>query len=394
MTLDRRQFIAGAGLVMAGAALPRPALADAEPLKIGMIAPMTGPFTSTGRMLEAGARLYMSQAGDSVGGRKVELILRDDTGVADMTRRIAQEMITNDGVHVLSGFGLTPLALSVAPVATQAKIPQVVMMAATSIVTEKSPFIVRTAYTQAQTTVPLAEWAKANGIAKVVSVVADYAPGIDAEVAFSARLKALGGEVVAAIRAPLSTRDFSPFLQRAADAKPDALFVFVPTGLGAALVKQFVERGLDKAGIRIIGEGSVTEDDILTQMDDSVLGMVTSHHYSAAHDSDVNKAFVTAFRAANAGRRPNHVAVHAYDGLRLIYEAVKKAGDATDGETLLAAMKGQSWESPRGPFAIDPETREPIHNVYIRKVERVNGELYNIEFVTIPNVKDPAKIKT
>jgi len=394
MTLDRRQFLAGAGFVLAGSALPRPALAEAETLKIGMIAPMTGPFTSTGRMFEAAAKLYMAQAGDTVAGRKVELILRDDTGVADMTRRIAQEMVANDGVHVLTGFGLTPLALAVAPIATQARVPQVVMMAATSIVTEKSPFIVRTAYTQAQTTVPLAEWARANGIGKVVSVVADYAPGIDAEVAFGARFKAQGGEVLAAIRTPLSARDFSPFLQRAADAKPDALFVFVPTGLGAALVKQFVERGLDKAGIRIIGEGSVTEDDIITQMDDSVLGMVTSHHYSAAHDSEANKAFVAAFRAANDGRRPNHVAVHAYDGLRLIYEAVKKTGGAVDGDSLLAAMKGQSWESPRGPFAIDPETREPIHNVYIRRVERVNGELYNVEFVTIPNVKDPAKIKT
>ena len=392
MSLNRRSLLAGASLSMVAAAAPR-AFAQADTIKIGLIAPMTGPFTSTGRMLDAGTRLYMRQKGETVAGKRVQLILRDDTGVADVTRRIAQEMVANDGVHVLAGFGLTPLALAVAPLATQAKVPQIVMMSATSVVTERSPFIIRTAFTQAQTTVPLAEWAYANGVRKVVSLVADYAPGIDAEAGFNNRFKALGGEIAQTIRAPLANRDFAPFLQRAADAKPDALFVFVPTGLGAALMKQFVERGLDKAGIRVLGEGSVTEDDIITQMDDSVLGMVTSHHYSAAHPGPENEAFCKAFRA-EAGTRPNHIAVHAYDGMHLIYEALKKTGGAASGEALVDAMKGLSWQSPRGPLSIDPETREPIQNIYIRRVERVNGELYNVEFVTVPDVKDPAKVRT
>lgn len=392
MTLTRRTFIAATGATVAALQAPG-VLAQTATVKIGLIAPMTGPFTSTGRMFDAGAKLFMQQNGDTVAGKKVQLILRDDTGVADVTKRVAQEMVANEGVHVLAGFGLTPLALAVAPLATQAKVPQVVMMSATSIVTERSPFIVRTAFTQAQTTEPMAEWAYANGIRKVVSIVADYAPGIDTETAFGAKFKAAGGEVLSAIRAPLSTRDFAPFLQRAADAKPDALFVFVPTGLGATLMKQFVERGLDKAGIRVIGEGSVTEDDIITQMDDSVLGMITSHHYSAAHDSPENKAFVAAFRAANGGVRPNHIAVHAYDGMALIYEALKKTNGNTDGEALVAAMKGVALKSPRGPLTIDPATREPVQNIYIRKVEKKDGELYNVEFQTIPNLADPAKKK-
>ncbi|MBS7543449.1 ABC transporter substrate-binding protein [Ancylobacter oerskovii] len=390
MSLNRRSFLASTGLALAGSAMALPARADDNVVKIGLIAPMTGPFTSTGRMLEEGARLYIKQAGDTVAGKKIELVLRDDTGVADVTKRIAQEMVANDGVKILTGFGLTPLALAVAPLATQAKVPEIVMMAATSVVTERSPFIVRPAFTQAQTTVPLADWAYDNGIRKVVSIVADYAPGLDSEAGFNTRFKAKGGEVLEAIRVPLSTRDFAPFLQRAVDAKPEALFVFVPTGLGAALMKQFVERGLDKSGIKVLGEGSVTEDDILTQMDDSVLGMITAHHYSAAHRSAENAAFVAAFRKAY-GHRPNHIAVQAYDGMHLIYEALKKTGGATDGAALVAAMKGLSWESPRGPVTIDPNTREPIQNIYIRRVERVDGELYNVEFATVPNVKDPSK---
>lgn len=387
MSTNRRQFLTSTGLAAAAAALPLPVFAKKTGiLKIGMIAPMTGPFGSTGRMLLAGAQLFMAQQGDTVAGTKVSFSLRDDTAVPDVSRRVAQEMVANDGVGVLTGFGITPLALAAAPIATQAKVPQIVMMAASSIVTGKSPFIVRSCFTQPQTAIPMAVWAKPNGIGKVVTLVADYSPGVDTETAFVNRFKAEGGDVLATLRVPLSTSDFSPFLQRAADAKPDALFIFVPTGLGAALMKQFVERGLGKAGIRPIAEGSVTEDDVITQMDNSVLDMVTSHHYSAAHDSEVNKAFVAAFSKANDGRRPNHVAVHAYDGVHLIYEALKKTGGDTYGTALLEAMKGLSWESPRGPFRIDPTTREPVQNIYIRKVEKAGGELYNVEFKTYANV--------
>jgi branched-chain amino acid transport system substrate-binding protein len=376
----------------AAAVLPRPALASGT-VKIGLIAPMTGPFTSTGRMMAAGAKLFMAEKGASVAGKTVDLVIKDDTGNADVAKRIAQEMVVNEGVHILAGFGLTPIALAVAPIATQAKVAQVVMLAATPIVSERSPFIVRASFTTAQTTAPIADWSLQNNVKRVVTLVSDYAPGVDIETNYVTRFKAGGGQVLESIRVPLANRDFAPYLQRVADAKPDALFVFVPAGIGATLIKQYVERGLNRSGIRLLGEGSVTEDDIIGQMDDAALGMITSHHYSAAHDSPENKAFVAAFRKANNNARPNLTAVAAYDSMHLIYEALKKTGGDAAGEKVVAAMKGMAWVSPRGPISIDPETRDPIQNIYLRRVERVGGELYNIEFATIPNFKDPSRAK-
>ncbi|MEJ1156797.1 ABC transporter substrate-binding protein [Prosthecomicrobium sp. N25] len=385
MTMDRRTLmtLAGAALV---AGLAGPAAAQ-DALKIGLILPMTGPFASTGRQIEAAAKLYMAQKGDTVAGRKVQLIVKDDTGVADVTKRLAQELIVNDKVSVLAGFGLTPLALSTAPLATQAKVPQVVMAAATATITEASPFIVRTSFTLPQATQPMAEWAAQNGIRKVVTLVSDYGPGIDAEKAFVGSFGKTGQ--VETLRVPLANPDFSPFLQKVADAKPDALFVFVPSGVGAQFMRQFVERGLDKSGIRLIGPGDVTDDDLLNGMGDAALGAITTHHYSAAHDSPENKAFVEAFRKA-AGFRPNFMAVGGFDGMHLVYEGLKKTNGA-GGEALVEAMKGMSWTSPRGPVSIDPQTRDIVQNIYVRKVERVGGELFNVEFATIPNVKDPVK---
>ncbi len=389
-TLSRRHILAGT----AAAVVPLPALSQStEPIRIGLIAPMTGPFTSTGRMMDTGSRLYMQIAGDTIGGRKVQLVLKDDGGVADNTKRIAQEMVVNDKIDILTGFGLTPLALAVAPIATQAKVAQVIMLAATPIVTTTSPYIVRPSFTTGQTTEPMADWALKNGIKSVVTLVSDYAPGVDTETTFVGKFKAGGGTVVESIRVPLANRDFSAYLQRAADAKPDAMFVFVPAGIGATLIKQYVERGLNKTGMKLLGEGSVTEDDILTQMDDNVLGMITSHHYSAAHDSPENKAFVAAYKKAYDNKRPNLTACAAYDAMHLIYEAVKKTGGKTDGDSVVGAMKGMSWTSPRGPISIDPETREVIQNIYIRRVEKKDGELWNTEFETVANVKDPSKIK-
>lgn len=360
-----------------------------QTVKIGLILPMTGPFASTGRQIEAAAKLYMQQHGDAVVGKKIQLIVKDDTGVADVTKRLAQELIVNEKVSVLAGFGLTPLALAPAPLATQAKVPAVVMAAATATITEASPYIVRTSFTLPQATVPMAEWAAKNGMKKVVTLVSDYGPGIDAEKAFTGAFTAAGGQVES-LRVPLANPDFSPFLQKVADAKPDALFVFVPSGIGAQFMKQFVERGLDKSGVKLIGPGDVTDDDILNGMGDVALGAITTQHYSAAHDSPENKAFVEAFKKANNGMRPNFMAVGGYDGMHLIYEALKKSNGAT-GEALINAMKGLSWVSPRGPVSIDPQTRDIVQNVYVRKVERVNGELFNVEFVTIPSVKDPVK---
>ena len=362
-----------------------------ESIKIGLILPMTGPFTSTGKQIAAAANLYIQQNGAMVAGRKIELILKDDTGVADVTRRLAQELIVNDKVTAIAGFGLTPLALATAPLATQAKTPMVVMAAATSIITERSPFIVRTSQVVPQIAGPFGTWAAAQGMKRVVTIVSDFGPGHDVEASFSATFKEAGGQVEN-MRVPLQNPDFSPFLQRVADAKPEALLVFVPSGAGSVFMKQFAERGLDKSGIRLIGTGDVTDDDILNAMGDVALGVTTAHHYSASHDSPENKAYVEAFRKANNGLRPNFMSVGGYDGMHALYEGLKKTNGA-GGEALVDAMKGLSWNSPRGPMSIDPETRDIIQNVYIRKVERVNGELYNMEFATIPGVKDPVKAK-
>jgi branched-chain amino acid transport system substrate-binding protein len=362
-------------------------------VKIGAILPMTGQQQSTGVQIAAAIRLFTAQNGDTVAGKKVQVIFKDDGAVPDNSKRLAQELIVNDKVNFLAGFGVTPAALAVAPLATEAKIPEVVMAAGTSIITERSPYIVRTSFTLPQSTVVMADWALKNDIKKVVSMVSDYAPGIDAEGSFKDTFTKGGGQILESIRVPLANPDFAPFLQRARDAKPDAVFIFVPSGQGGTFVKQFIERGLDKAGIKIIGPGDVTDDDLLNGMGDQVIGTVTAHMYSAAHPSQTNKSYVAAFKKANPSLRPNFMSVGGYDGMHLIYEAIKKAGGKTDGDSLLAAMKGMAWESPRGPISIDPETRDIVQNIYMRKVEKADGELYNVEFQTFPNVKDPGKAK-
>jgi branched-chain amino acid transport system substrate-binding protein len=380
--------ILAAGIAFAAAA---GAVQAQDTVKIGLILPMTGPQASTGKQISAAARLYMQQNGDTVAGRKIELILKDDGAVPDNTKRIAQELIVNDKVSFTAGFGVTPAALAVAPLSTQAKVPQIVMAAGTSIITERSPYIVRTSFTLAQSSVIIADWAAKNGIRKVVTLVSDYAPGADAQNSFKGAFDKSGGQVVAELKIPLANPDFAPFLQRARDASPDAIFVFVPSGQGATVAKQYAERGLDKAGIKLIGPGDVTDDDLLNGMGDAVLGSVTAHFYSASHPSAKNREFVAAFKKMHNNLRPNFMAVGGYDGMHLIYEALKKTGGSTDGDALIAAMKGMRWESPRGPISIDPETRDIVQNIYIRKVEKVGGELYNVEFATFEAVKDPVK---
>lgn len=382
--MNRRHLFAAAA---AGIALLATGGAHAQQtVKIGLILPMSGPFASTGRQIEGMAKLYMAQNGNMVAGKKVELIVKDDTGVADVTKRIAQELVVNEKVSVLAGFGLTPLALATAPISTQAKIPTVVMAAATQMITAQSPYIVRTGFTLPQVAAPLGEWATKNGIKKVVTLVSDYGPGHDAEKSFKESFTRNGGQVLAELRVPMANPEFAPFLQRAKDAKPDALFVFVPSGIGSAVMKQFNERELAKDGIRLIGTGDVTDDDILNGMGDAALGVVTSFHYSAAHNSPENKKVVEGMKQAT-GLRANFHGMGGYDGMHLIYQALKKTNGDADGTKLLEAMKGQSWTSPRGPVTLDAETRDLIQNVYIRKVEKVNGELYNVEFATIEKVK-------
>jgi branched-chain amino acid transport system substrate-binding protein len=362
-------------------------------VKIGALLPMTGPQQSTGVQIAAAIHLYMAQHGDTVAGRKIQVIVKDDGAVAEASRRLAQELIVNEKVDVLAGFGVTPTAFAVSPLATEAKIPQIVMAAGTSSVTERSPYVVRTSFTLAQSSVIMAEWALKNGIKKVISMVSDFAPGIDSENFFRDAFLKGGGEISQFIRIPLTNPDFAPFLQRARDARPDAVFIFVPSGQGGIFVRQFVERGLDKAGIKIIGPGDVTDDDLLNGMGDAVIGTVTAHMYSAYHPSPLNKDYVAAMRKANRNMRPNFMSVGGYDGMHVVYAALEKTQGKTGGDALVGAMKGMAWESPRGPISIDPETRDIVQNIYMRRVEKVEGELYNVEFETFPAVKDAGKIK-
>jgi branched-chain amino acid transport system substrate-binding protein len=386
-----RGGIAAAALALIGLSWSAGAQAQ-ETVKIGLILPMTGQQASTGKQIVSAVKLYMQQKGDTVAGRKIELIVKDDGAVPDNTKRLAQELIVNDKVSVIAGFGITPAALAAAPLATQGKVVQVVMAAGTSIITERSPYIVRTSFTLPQSSTIIADWAVKNGIKKVVALVSDYAPGHDALNSFKATLTAAGGAVIEEIKVPLAAPDFAPFLQRAKDATPDGLFIFVPSGQGGTLMKQYAERGLDKTNIKVIGPGDLTDDDLLPNMGDAVLGIVTAHLYSAHHQSEANKAYVAAFQKAY-DFRPNFMSVGGYDGMHLIYEALKKTGGKSDGDSLLEAMKGMKWESPRGPISIDPETRDIVQNIYIRKVEKVNGQLYNVEFATFEAVKDPGKAK-
>ena len=384
----RRHILLSAAMLSAG--LAAGVAHAAEPLKVGLIVPMSGPFASTGRQVDAAVKLFMQQNGSTVAGRQVQIILKDDGGVSpDVTTRLAQELVARDKVQVLAGFGLTPLAFAAAPVATQAKVPMIVMNAATSVIPQRSPYIVRSGFTLAQVTAPMAQWAAKNKIKSVVTFVSDYGPGIDAEKVFVKDFSAAGGKIVASLRAPLRNPDYAPFLARVKDAKPDAVFVFVPSGEGAAVLKQFTDRGLAAAGIRLIATGDVLDDDLMPSIGPAALGVVSSHHYSAAHPSPENKAFVAAFTKANKDMRPNFHAVGAYDGMQMLYAALKKTNGDSAGPKLVEAMKGLSWNSVRGPVSIDPATRDIVQTVYIRKAEQVDGGIYNVEFDKVEKFKDP-----
>ena len=383
--VTRRVFIAGTllSILAAGSAGAQ------EAVKIGLILPMTGPFASTGRQVEAGVRAYMALHGDTVAGKKIELVLRDDAGTADQTRRIAQELVVNDGVSMLAGFGLTPLAMAVAPVLNQAKVPAIITSATTSAIMKQSDYFVRTSMGGPQSALPVATWAVENGLKRVVTLVTDYGPGHDIEKGFTDQFKKEGGEIVEAVRVPLQNPDFAPFLQRVRDAKPDAVFVFVPSGVGSLFMKQFTDRGLREAGIRLIATGDVTDDDLLNGIGDPAMGVVTGHFYSANHDSPENKAFVEQVRKANNNMRPNFMSVGGYDAMHLAYAALEKTGGDTDGTKLVEAMKGMEWMSPRGPITIDPATRDIVQDIYIREVKQVDGELYNVELKTYEKIRDP-----
>ncbi len=358
-------------------------------VKIGVVVPMTGTSAATGREISDAAKLYMAQHGDTVAGKKIQLIVRDDASVPDNAKRLAQELIVNDHVNFL-GAGLTPSAMSMAPIATEAKVATVVMISGTSVVTDRSPYYVRTSFTLGQQSGIIADWAIKNGSKKAVSILSDWAPGAEAGKVFESHFTKGGGQVLDTLKVPLANPDFAPFLQRARDLKPDTLFVFVPAGQAGTFARQFAERGLDKSGIKLIGPGDIVDDDDLPGTGDTLLGVVTAGFYSAAHPSALNKQYVAAYQKAT-GHRANFISVGGYDGMHLIYETLKKTGGKTDADTAVAAMKGMSWESPRGPISIDPRTRDIVQNIYIRKVEKKNGEPWAVEFETFNAVKDPLK---
>ena len=364
-----------------------------DAIKVGIIAPFTGPFAAYGKMFEAGAKAYQKLHGDTVAGRKVELIVKDTGAAPEAAKRHAQELVVQEHVDFLAGFGLTPEALAVADVATQAKKPMVIFNAATSIITTKSPYVMRTSMTLPQVSAPLGTWAARNGIKKVVTLVTDYGPGKDAESAFTKTFTAGGGQVLESIRTPLQNPDFTPFIQRVKDAKPDALFIFVPAGeQSIGVMKAYTERGLAQAGIKAIATGDVTDDYVLNAMGDPALGLVTTFHYSAAHDSPENKAFLQAYaQVAPKEGRANFMTVGAFDGMALIYDVIAKLNGKIDADKAMEIVKGWKHVSPRGPIAIDPQTRDIVQTIYVRRVEKRNGELWNVEFDKFDNVVDPGK---
>jgi branched-chain amino acid transport system substrate-binding protein len=385
-----KKLLAAAALGL-GFSLATTAFAQ-EPLKIGVILPYSGPFADAANQLEAGINLYIQQNGDEVAGRKIELIRKDTGGPApDVAQRLAQELVVRDNVDILAGFALTPEALGAAPVADEAQKLMVVMNAATSIVTEQSPYIVRTSVTIPQLNYSFGKWAfEEAGIQEAYTLVADYGPGHDAERAFSQGFTEAGGTILGSDRTPVANPDFSAFVQRVKDANPEAVYIFVPGGgQPAAIGKALVDRGLAPPDTKIFAQGELTHPEALESMGDSAKGIITTYHYTLERDDPQNDEYVAAYREANNGRSPDLFSIGGYDGMHLIYEVLKATdGDAT-GEALVEAAKGMSWMSPRGPVSIDPETRDIVQTVYIREVQDVDGVLQNVIIHQIPDVKDP-----
>src|SRR4051794_13473192 len=380
------------GIVGVAAALFVTSASAQDTIKIGVILPFSGQFADGATQLDNAIKLYVQQNGDTVAGKKLEFIRKDTGGIApDVAKRLAQELIVRDKVDIITGFLLTPNALSAGDVSAEAKKFMVVMNAATSIITTKSPYMVRTSLTTPQVNASLGTWAYKNGIRKAYTMHSDYGPGIDAEGAFSKAFKEAGGEVIGTVKMAVANPDFSAYVQRAKDLNPESIYVFVPGGAQpAAFGKALAERGIDPQKIKVMGQGEITDDSALKSMGDNALGIITAFHYDHNHDSAMNKKFVADFNAAH-GRNPDFFSTGGWDGMHAIYAALKKTNGDTDGEKLITAVKGMAWESPRGPISIDPETRDIIQTVYIRRVEKVGGKLVNVEFDKVENVKDPVK---
>ncbi len=384
-----RRLLAGlASLAIAAVAAATTAQAQGT-VKIGLIMPYTGQFADLAAQMDNGIKLYMKQKGDTVAGKKIEIVRKDSGGVApDVASRLAQELVTRDGVDILAGFTLSPNTIAVSKISDQAKKFMVIMNAATTVIITMSPYSVRTSMTLPSVGATAGAWAHKSGIRKVYTMVSDFAPGKDAEASFHEAFKRSGGEIVGSVRMPVGNPDFSAFVQRAKDLNPESIFIFVPAGAQpAALGKAFAERGVDAKKIKIIGTGEVGDEKSLQGMGDAGLGIITVWHYDFNDDSKLNKAFVTAYNAEYK-RNPDFGSVGGYDGMHVIYEALKKTGGKTDGDSLIAAARGLKFDSPRGPFQIDPETRDVVQNIYIRRVEKVGGTLRNVAFDKVENVKD------
>jgi len=380
--------------VVALLALLAASSALAQTVKIGMILSLSGQFADAGVQLDNGVKTYMKQFGDTVAGRKIEIIRRDTGGVApDVAKRLAQELIVRDNVDILAGFVLTPNALAAADVSAEAKKFMVVMNAATSIITTKSPYLVRTSVTLPQVAETFGTWAAKSGVKKTYSMVTDYGPGHDFEGGFHRAFKAAGGDVIGAVRFPVANPDFSAFVQRAKDLNPESIMIFIPGGAQpAALGKAFAERGVDPKKTKILGSGETTAEAALKSMGDAGIGIITAWHYDYMSSHPLNREFVKVFNEMH-GRNPDFFSIGGYDGMHVIYEALKKTGGKTDGDSLIAAAKGLKWESPRGPMSIDPETRDVVQTIYIRRVQKVGNELVNVPFDKVENVKDPVKAR-
>ncbi|RVU14258.1 ABC transporter substrate-binding protein [Methylobacterium oryzihabitans] len=390
-TSDRRTVLKSLGAGAAALALGRPALAQSsEPLRIGMIVTYSGPYADYGRQMDNGMALWLKQNGGKVAGREVAIIKRDTAGPApDLATRFARELITRDKVDAIMGLDFSPNAIAIGPVLSQAKIPCIVLNASASVIPSKSPYFARISFTVGQVSAPMGTWAGRQGTKTAMTLVSDYGPGADAEKAFGQSFAAAGGKVVGALRAPLSNPDFSAFVQRIRDEKPEAAFFFFPSGdLPNNFLKAARERGLAEAGIRLLATGEAMDDSYMQAAGDAGLGLITTHHYSTAHPSDLNRRFVAGYRAEHGDYAPNYMAMTAYDGLAALDAALAKSG-GKGGDALMTALRGLAFESPRGPIEIGPETRDIVQTVYVRRTERIDGRLVCTEFDKFDRVTDP-----
>lgn len=365
--------------------------ARAAEVKVGLLGQFSGPYSWWGKEYQRGVDLYLAQHGGKAGEHTITVLARDEGGVSPQrSRQLAQELVVRDRVQYLLGGTFTPTVLGAAEVATQTRTPFLIGNAGTSSVTLKSPYYIRMGFTQWAVSVPLVEYAVNQGLKNAVIVAADYAPGQDAFDAYGETLKKMGGKVVAEVRVPLGTTDFSSYLQRIRDAKPQAVLMFMPVGpMSAGFIKSFKERELDKDGMTLLATTETLESD-LPALGDSAVGVKTALHYTPYLPTAENKAFVAAYKARyGKDELPSHAAVAAYDGMRMIAEMVRATNGVKDGDKAMAAARGFAWTSPRGPVKIDANTREIVQNVYIREVERIDGRLGNKPIKTYAAVVEP-----